>query len=167
MSHLTETVIDEEAEISYEVSATWGFLERLKRNHRSLNDVYTSLMGGELNPDYIKNVISSSLESVNSEEVNDAKRQAVAVEIIEKFGLQEASILARDMISRAMVGKLKLAQIERNQTTTSLMNQLCQSSKSRPSWKALSLWVAVAMTSGALGCLIFNYIIPLTLKSME
>lgn len=158
MSHLTETFIDEEREISYSVEATWSFLERLKAKHRSLNGVYISLSSGELNPEYIKDVIASSVISVNSEFVNDAQRDKVAIEIIERFGLQEASMFAREMISRSMVGDIKKSQLDRNLETKSIMSQLLPSLKLSHFWKVGLAWITVSILSGVLGSWIFSWL---------
>lgn len=158
MSHLTEIVIDEEREISYTVSATWGFLERLQRKHKSLNMVFASLTSGDLNPDYIKDTVTSSLTHINSEPVNDAQREKTAIEMIERFGLQEVSLLARDMISRAMIGDIKKSQLANQEEVQSLMSQLYPSLKSSRFYKAGSLWIMASVISGVVGSMIFNWL---------
>ena len=154
MSKLVETFIDEEREIAYKCAATWGFLSSLGNKHKSIDSVFQSIMSGSLNPEMIKDVIECSLTHVNNEEVNDAKRHKVAVEIIERFGIQEASALARDMISRAMIGDIKKKSLEENLKLQSLMDQLFPNSKLSHFWSRGLLWVMTAALSGVAGSLI-------------
>lgn len=152
MSKLTETFIDEQRKISYECTATWEFLERLERKQKDLIKCFNSLMSGGLPALIIKDTISCSLKSINNEPVKDAEREDIAKEIIENFGLQEASLLARDMISRAMVGNIKKSQMEEGQKVTALMDQLLLS-KSTPFWKFGLGWAILLTASGAVGYL--------------
>lgn len=154
MSKLTETFIDEEREIAYTCSATWGFLDSLEVKHKSLNKVFSSLTSGELNPLYIKDVIECSLVKVNNEEVNEAQRKKTAIEIVERFGLQECSILAREMVSRAMIGEIKKKSLEENLKLKTMMNQLFPSSKLNLFTPLGLLWVTIAIASGVVGSLI-------------
>lgn len=151
MSKLTETFIDEEREIAYKCAATWGFLDSLRCRHKSLNGVFSSVMTGETNPLIIKDVIACSLTHINNEEVNDAQRDKVAIEIIERFGVQESSILARDMVSRAMLGDIKKKSLEENLKLKTLTDQLFPNSKLSNFLKVGSLWVTLAALSGSLG----------------
>lgn len=154
MSKLTEVFIDEEREIAYTCSATWGFLQSLNVKHKSLNAVFSSLMSGEIQPLYIKDVIECSLTHINNVEINEAQRSKVAVEIMERFGLQECSLLAREMVSRAMIGDIKKKSLEENLKLKSMMDQLFPNSKLSHFWKAGLLWVMTAIASGALASLI-------------
>ena len=151
MSRLTETFIDEDREIAYKCSATWGFLHNLELKHKSLDKVFQSVMSGELEPRMIKDVIECSLTHVNNEEVNDAQRGKVAIDIIERFGIQEASALARDMISRAMIGDIKKKSLEENLKLQTMMDQLFPDLKLSHFWSRGLLWVVIAVLSGSLG----------------
>ena len=162
MSKLTETFIDEEREISYKCAATWCFLGELKNKHVSLNEVFNSLMAGHIDPIFIKDVISCSLTHINNNEIADSQREKTAIEIIERFGLQEASLLARDMISRSMVGDIKKHQLDQNLETRALVHQIFQNSKLNPFSKVGLLWVAVAASSGLVASLILNIIMTHT-----
>lgn len=151
MSKLIETFIDEERDIAYKCAATWGFLHNLEIKHKSLDKVFQSIMSGQLEPRIIKDVIECSLTHVNNEEVNDARREKVAIEIIERFGIQEASALARDMISRSMIGENKKKSLEENLKLQTLMDQLFPDLKlSLFTNRGLS-WVMIAVLSGSLG----------------
>lgn len=154
MSRLIETFIDEEREISYTCSATWGFLQLLSVRRKNLNDVFMSLANGELNPNLIMDVISCSLIKVNNDEINEAKRDKTALEIIERFGLQESSMIAREMISRAMVGDIKKKQLDQNLKVKALVDQIYQGSRLKTFYLLGSLWVTTLISSGLVAYLI-------------
>lgn len=154
MSRLIETFIDEEREISYTCSATWGFLQLLSVRRKNLNDVFMSLANGELNPNLIMDVISCSLIKVNNDEINEAKRDKTALEIIERFGLQESSMIAREMISRAMIGDIKKKQLDQNLKVKALVDQIYQGSRLKTFYLLGSLWVTTLISSGLVAYLI-------------
>lgn len=147
MSKLTETFIDEERKIAYTCSATWDFLERLERKQKDLIKCFNSLMSGGLPASVIKDAISCSLIDINGEKVNDAQRDEAAIEIIQRFGIQEASLLAREMVSRAMVGDIKKSQMEAGEKVKNLLEQLLLS-PSMPFWKRGSAWAILLTTFG-------------------
>lgn len=157
MSHLIETFIDEEREISYTFSATFDFLRRLNDKGENSAQVFAELSSGSMDSKRVLNTMSSCISDVNGEPVNDAIRDKVCIEIIENFGLQESSILACTMLSKAMVGNIKLKKIQGGKQTKAILDQLFPPLRLKDFWRAGSLWTGLSMISGGLGFLIFRY----------
>lgn len=153
-----EIVTDKDAGKSYRFAGTFNFIRMLSLAGRDPSFIFADLADGLLPPDEIKNVIKFAIEELNGEIVADEDREAIAIEFIERAGLTDASLIARIMMSHAMVGTIKKKQLLQQEAIQAIF----KSSHSR--WRIFAsiglLWVgslAVGITgSTALLCMIFR-----------
>ena len=150
-----EIVTDAEAGKSYRFAGTFGFVRKLSLAGRDPSFIFSDLAEGLLPPDEIKNVVKFSLEQVDGEDVADVDLDAAAIEFIERAGLQDSSVLARIMMTHAMVGAIKKKQIRLHEAT---MGAIFKPNRSH--WKTFAflglLWMGSLAISAALACMIFK-----------
>lgn len=145
-----EIVTDKDAGKSYRFAGTFGFIRQLSLAGRDPALIFADLADGLLPPEEIKNVIKFSVEQVDGVDVADIDRESVAIELIERAGLQDSSIIARKMMAHAMMGDIKKKQL--------LLQETIQGAIFKPNhspWtviaKAGLLWVGslVVATAGS------------------
>lgn len=154
-----EIVTDKEAGKSYRFAGTFNFIRMLSLAGRDPAFIYADLIDGNLPPDEIKQVIMFSMEQINGEDVPDQDREEEAVELIERSGLVDASLLARIVMSHAMIGAIKKKQIRQNETLQGIIYK-----QNRSHWKNLlkagfvlvGSLVAMTAASTVLVCMIIK-----------
>ena len=154
-----EIVTDQDAGKSYRFAGTFGCIRMLSLAGRDPSLIFADLADGLLPPEEIKNVIKFSIEQVDGVDIDDMERESIAIEFIERSGLQDASLLARMMMTHAMIGAVKKKSIRTQEQIESLIP-----SPSLSRWRIImklgSLWVGtlVMATAGstALVCTIIK-----------
>ena len=140
-----ETIQDGDKEVSF--VADFGFLVELNEMGRDVAFVFQDLASGLMPPAEVKNVLVCAIEHGGEEEV---------IDIINRYGLQECSILARLLLSHALIGDIKKSQVSGMEKNRTLLDSLIPSR-----WENLRklgwLWMAITASSTALVCLIFSY----------
>lgn len=155
--HLIETIIDKENDLTFQFEATFGFLEALKARNVDANYAFTVLSQEITDPSLIKNILASSVTKENGKEIDEARKEEIAVEIIERFGLMEAYVLSVEMLTRSIRGDIKKSQAAKKEMVKNLIDQIYPNSHWTALWK-VGLFVAVmSMIFGPLGWLIFRY----------
>lgn len=143
-----EVVLDGDKELKF--SSDFGFLQALNTLGRDVAQVFADLAGGLMPPADVRNVLQSSIQG------HDGEEEAAAVDLINRFGLQECAILARLLLSHALIGDKKKSQMLGMEKTRALLDSLLPSrleNLKRLGW----LWAAISLTSAGLVCLIFKY----------
>jgi len=150
-----EIVSDVDAGKSYRFAGTFSFIRMLSLAGRDPSLIFADLAEGLLPPEEIKNVIKFSIVQIDDVDIQDQKRESTAVEFIERAGLQDSSLLARMMMSHAMIGAIKKKHIRQKEA---IQGALFKSSRSH--WmtfvKAGSLWMGSLVISTTAACMIFS-----------
>ena len=73
--------------------------------------IYSTFATGEGDPDTVRSVLIASLVSVDGVNAPDNIRQETIEDLITRFGLQEAWILAQHLLSYAMIGSIKKSRL--------------------------------------------------------
>lgn len=143
-----EVFQDEDRELVF--VADFGFLVALNTMGRDVAYVFADLVQGLMPPEDIKNVLECAVQTDEGEE------EGAVVGLINRYGLQECSILARLLLSHALIGDIKKSQVTATEKTRSLLDSLIPSR-----WENLRklglLWAGISLTSAGLVCLIFKY----------
>ncbi len=129
-----EIVTETDSGKSYRLAGNFGFIRMLAMAGRDPSFIFEDLANGLLPPEEIKNVLKFAIVQVDGEDIKDEDREAQAVTLVEAAGLQDCSLLARMMMSHAMVGAIKKKQIAQNET---IQGAIISPNHSR--WKTFSL----------------------------
>jgi len=126
--------------------ADFGFLVAVTAaTQRDPSEVFSELAAGLMPPEAVRDVL-----------VCAANDSTVDVEdLITRYGLQECAMVARVLLSHAMIGDTKKSAIGNQQALAEIAG-LAPGSLSAVFWKAGWLWAASTATSTALVCLIFK-----------
>ena len=108
----------------YKFTGTLGGAETLSLIGNDVMLVLAGLQSGLLNVTDIKNCIKCFITHRDGSKVDENDLDDIVVEFIEDFGLQECSVLARMLITYAVIGNLKKKQIANQETTTTIIEKL-------------------------------------------
>lgn len=148
--------IFQDGDRSIRLVADFGFLESLNSLGRDVAIIFAGLSEGELNPTDIKNIIVCALVDIDGDEVKESDLEGVTEDLIERYGLQECSVMARILLSYALIGDIKKLGAGRAAKYQAIIDQFLPS-QSISLKKVGLLWAVNCMTSAALVCLIFSY----------
>ncbi|MCK4621335.1 MAG: hypothetical protein KAT62_03870 [Desulfuromonadales bacterium] len=95
----------------YKLAGTFGNIERLSLAACDPSELFVKLSNGRMPPGDIKTVIACTLEEIDGQPASEFDRDEIAVQFVEDFGLQDCSLLARQLISHAIIGDVKKKQI--------------------------------------------------------
>lgn len=149
--------IFEDGDKVYTLAADFGFLVAVANYGRDPSDIFTDLANGLTPPEDVRNVLISCFK-----DVDDSKKEFLAEDLINRYGLQECSIMARVMLSHAMIGDIKKLAIDRDQTLKSLTD-LIEGSRLTSLCKLGLLSAGITIISTMLVCGIFKFFGPLIL----
>lgn len=134
--------------VAYKFAGTFGFIEKLALKGRDPAFVFDDLSSGLLPPTHIKNALSCALVAVDGEDITTGHDDLIE-SFIEEAGLQDASLVARVLMSHAMIGSVKKKKMIDGEELTELhlksKNFLSKNLK-----KAGLLLVAITAISAAL-----------------
>ena len=133
--------------------ANFGMLEALNNFGTDPSMVFSDLSIGNLNPVYIKNVMSSSVLDIDNDILSESVKDDLVIELINKYGLQECSIVARMLLTHGLIGDIKKSESALAEQR-GLLHEMLIPSTSQNSMKVFYLWAAMSLTSTALACLI-------------
>lgn len=154
MSHLTESVLDEERKTTYTFSATYGFLRELGSRKLPPAYLYNSFLNQTYTIEELKTCLRCSMIEVDGKKVDFNTAEKHAEEIIERFGVIEAVTLAHEMLSRIMIGDLKKSNTTRQAKMKNLMEVMFPNLASQNFMRAGFFWVGTCLVSGLLGGMI-------------
>ena len=130
--------------------ADFGALSQLDELGYDVNQLFTELSNGEMPIKKIHDILVCTIS-----DVDEAQKSETIINMVNKYGLQEVSIVAQTMMSHAMLGSIKKSQLARRELVSGILDQFLPSP-----WTNLKrvglLWVAMCATSTALACLISN-----------
>lgn len=154
MSHLTETILDEERNITYTFSATYGFLRELGARKLPPAYLYNAFLNQTYTPEELKACLRCSMVEVDGKKMDFTSSEKHVELIIERFGIIEAVTLAHEMLSRIMIGDLKKSKLTRQEKMKNLMEVMFPSLASQNFMRAGFFWVGTCLVSGLLGGMI-------------
>lgn len=140
--------------VAYKFAGTFGFIERLAIKGRDPAYIYDDLSSGLLPPIHIKNALSCSLEAVDGVDILEGQDDVI-VSFIEAAGLQESSMVARVLMSHAMIGSVKKKQIRLDEELKGLEMKTRNFLSTNLGKVGLSLAV-ISLILVALACMNFN-----------
>lgn len=107
--------------VVYKFAGTFGFIERLAVLGKDPAYIFEELSSGSLPPTHIKNVLSCALETIDGKDIiGDNDKSDVVERFIEAAGLQDSSLIARIMMSHAMIGSIKKKKMREGEEIESL-----------------------------------------------
>ena len=133
--------------------ADFGFLEAVNSYGVDVSVLYSEISSGMMPAIHIRNILMSAM----TDEIKDKK--ATAVDLIERYGLQECAIMASVMLSHAMIGDVKKCAIERKEELSSALENLTGSPSTNLK-KATCLWMAQLTILTVLACTISRFLDP-------
>ena len=139
----------------YCFAGNFDMLEKLENTGHDLAGIFNELSSGALPLLTISNILAASLQSKDAVNVLETDKAELIKSIIDRYGLQEAGIVARLMLSYSMVGSVKKHQMDRDEITRGLMSQIIGSESMSLKRRGL-LWMAHWASSVVLACLIFS-----------
>lgn len=140
----------------YRFAGTFGNIEAASFLCGDPAEVFLELAEGATPPTTIRSIILCCIEDVDGEPVTDNTRDDFATEFVEDFGLQDCSLLARHLLTHAIVGNVKKKQIDRGEKLEGLRRKLRLSiltASGRRGWSLAALLLILA----GLACTIFRY----------
>lgn len=161
MGWLTETLIDDERNITYEFEAGFDYSRKfneLKRNHQ---DDYAKVCTGEPFTDVFLAVLSCSISRVNGEEVKEHEKAEMIELIVSRFGNQACSYVCHKIMFETYVGEIEAKKSQYREKWNEIQKVSSLSSRGIFS-KAGLLWATTAAVFGSLGCAILNGLLMLT-----
>ena len=132
------------------LAADFGFLEAVNSHGRDVALIFNDLHAGLMPPRDVCSVLSSCFQHVD-----DSERESLAVDLINRYGLQECAIMARVMLSHGMIGDIKKSSIASGEKMTTLV-EMFDDFKSTSLRNLGLLLAATSITSTALVCGIFK-----------
>lgn len=135
----------------------FGFLVAVNESSgRDVSVIYSELTSGLMPPEDIRNVLANAAVLAD-----DVDRYAFVEDLINRYGLQECAIMARVMLSHAMIGDVKKSAIEQGDVLRGLVNLEAGASRWRSFLRLGLLWAVSMIVSTALACTIFSlYVMP-------
>lgn len=145
-----EEIFDDDGQ-SIRLVADFGFLCSVNSLGRDVALVFTDLANGLTPPEDVRNVLVSA-----AVDVPESDRVEYIEALITRYGLQECAIMARVMLSHAMIGDVKKSAIDRAEVVRGIL-EAALPSQSTSFIKAGSLWAGTVAASTLAVCLIFSY----------
>ena len=133
----------------------FGLLSAVNSYGRDVALVFSDLSNGLMPPDDIRNILVCAAVD-EPEEGRDKYIEG----LITRYGLQECAIMARVMLSHAMIGDVKKSAMDRAEAVRGILETVLPS-PSMSFTKAGLLWAGMVTVSTTLVCLIFKYGSPL------
>ena len=152
---IAETLIDDDRNITYEFSAGFDYSRKYNDLKRDYQADYREVTAGGPCIDIFIAVMTCSLATVNGESVKAHEKATVIEQIIERFGVQCCSYVCHKIMFSTYVGEIEGKKLASAEKWTDIL-ALAQFSRAGIFSKAGFLWVTVAASFGALGCLILN-----------
>lgn len=131
-------------------------LEKLESKGHDLWQLFNVFAQGGLPFSKIVDVVSCSMEDLNNEKIKETDKAAIARDIIERHGLQEAGIIARAMLNYAMIGDKKKQQIDKGMQMTQAVEGVIGSPSMSLKKRGL-LWAAHWLSLVVPVCLIIKF----------
>ena len=131
--------------------ADFGFLIAVNSYGRDVAMIYTDLSNGLMPADDVRNVLVSA-----AADIPDGERAEYIEDLITRYGLQECTVMARVMLSHAMIGDVKKSALDRAEVVRGLMDSLLNT-QSMTFRKAGLLWAGTVTVSTLLACLIIKH----------
>lgn len=150
-----EIFLDDGREIR--MVADFGFLVAVNEAGRDVSAVYTDLANGLMPPCDVQTVLACA--AVLPDNVD---RLEFVADLITRYGLQECSIMARVMLSHAMIGDVKKSALDRGAAVQGLLESLTGDTRLTTLWRLGWFSAAITVTSTALVCTIFSTFGPPT-----
>ena len=123
---------------------------------RDIQLIFTDLSNGLMPAEDIRNVLAAGLVSLDGKDLVDVENKDYIEYLISEHGLQECSIVARLILSHALIGdKKKLQTVKVNEIREVIMNLIPSHSKNM--LLLGSFLVVTSLISAGLVCLIFKY----------
>lgn len=144
-----------DGDTEYCFAGDFDMLEKLEAKGHDLAEIFNTLCTGALPLTAITDTLIASLKTINSEPPQELSKSGTIKQIIEKYGLQEAAMIARMMLSYAMVGSVKKHQMDREEMIKGMMS-LIIGSESMSLKKRGCVWMVHWISSALLACLIFS-----------
>ena len=144
-----------DGETEYCFAGNFDMLEKLESTGHDLAGIFNELSSGALPLLTISNILAASLQSKDAVNVLETDKAEIIKSIIDRYGLQEAGIIARMMLSYSMVGSVKKHQMDRDEITKGLMSQIIGSESMSLKKRGL-VWMGHWLTSVFLACLTFS-----------
>jgi hypothetical protein len=139
----------------YKFVGNFAFLERLEDKGYELTQLFSDMSSGSIKLGQVSDVVTASLTELNGEPVKETDKREIVTSIIERYGLQEAAMIARAMMVYAMVGSVKKSQIDKEEQIIGITSTIIGSESMTLKKRGL-LWMAHWISSGLLAWLIFN-----------
>ena len=153
MANNLEYIKDGETEFCF--AGNFGMLEKLESKGHDLAGIFNELSSGALPLTAITNVLAASLHTQNAVEILETDKSDLIESIIDRYGLQEAAMIARMMLSYSMVGSVKKQQLDRNELTKGIMTQVIGFESMSLKKRGL-VWMGLWTFSIIQTCLIFS-----------
>lgn len=144
-----------DGDTEYCFAGNFDMLESLEGKGHDLADIFNTISSGSLPLTAITDTLAASLHTIDNEEPAELSKIDTVKTIIEKYGLQEAAMIARMMLSYAMVGSVKKHQMDRDEMIQGMMSQII-GSQSMSLKKRGFVWMALSVYSVFLACLTFS-----------
>ena len=137
-------------------SADFGAARQINELGRDLSLIFIDLENGLFPVEDIRSVLISCLESVGGQEKIEGEKESYIEYIISKHGIQECSIVARLLLSHALLGdKKKLQTLRAGEVREVIMNLIPSQSKNL---LLVGLFLAAtSLISTGLVCVIFKF----------
>lgn len=161
MSWLTETLIDDERNLTYEFRAGFDYSQKFNELKRSHQDDYAKVCSGEPCLDVFLAVLRCSLSTINGKEILEHEIDNTVKTIIDRFGAQACTYVCHKIMFESYVGEVEAKKSQSREQWQEILEST-NPFQSGTFIKAGSLWIATALISGSLGCVITSELLKLT-----
>ena len=141
---------------SYRFSGTFSNVEKLSFRSGDPNKLYMKLSQGEINVTDIKNVLTCTLMQKNKTDVEDLNLEEEITIFIDDFGITDSCLVAKTVLSHALIGDVKKKQIERELMKLQAKNKVSRPFRFLKSKKLGWLWVGIFATLATSACTIIS-----------
>ena len=115
---------------------------------KDVSFIFSELSEGYLPAEDIKNVLCCACVDVDNPD-------DLIIELINKYGIQECAVMARLLLTHAMIGDVKKLKMDRGEAVRLAMENFINT-PSTSLKKVMSLWAGMCAASTALVCMIFS-----------
>lgn len=158
--HKPNEEIFEDGDRALRFVADFGMLEAVNSFGTDPAEIFAVLSEGLMSPQHTKNVMVSALADIDNVPVSEGKKDETVIDLINRYGLQECSMVARLLLTHALIGDIKKSESAVAQQR-SLLTESLSLSRSETFWKVFLLWAAMCGTSTLAVCMIFRHFSPL------
>lgn len=128
--------------------ADFGVMNALGDIGHDVNRLFSILSNGDMPVREIKDILVCSIS-----DIDEHKKESVVIDLINRHGLQEASIIAQMMLSHGLLGSVKKSMLARRELVRGILD-LFHPSPSTSLKRVGLLWGVMCVISTALACLI-------------